>query len=959
MATYLQGVTDYIPQFQPFQPDLNLYSNVLQLKQTQYDTAWKSLNNVYGKYFYADLTRDNNIKKKEEYLKAIDFNLKRVSGLDLSLSQNVAQATQVFKPFYEDKNLMKDMAWTKNYMGQRSRAEGLKNATDEERRNQYWDTGVRAMDYMRDEFKEASDEEALGFNNVNYTPYINTMKKAQEIAKDAGLSIETVDFSPDGKWIVKNKNGEQLMEPLSKLFESQLGSDPAVQQIYQTQAYVNRKDFAYSNAAQFNGDKNAAEMKYLENSFNLLKQEQVQRYEDLQDTSTGYDGRIKDIEAQIKKGNKDPKLKTALERLQEAKQINDSVLTRVKKDVESLSEQSSTATTTTGFQNPYGDLKSLRWKVDNGMASKLMQKDLNEAAQIFAYQNAKQDIEANPYAVNEQKHAFSMQEVAARNAGLERAARIRNAGEMQKLKTQALLDSGIASVDVNTGEIVVNEGYNNTFVDNENQGNVTGGINMKNVSRELVSRATNKYAVPYMNQSLSLLQKLRETGVMTDKEISKILGYKGKTVSWSEFNKKMQANPEKFLKGEIGTDGLKLINRRMNWWVQNNNKVSAIASGIPDYMKASTEFGAYADYVDRDNKWRKESSKIVEQQLEYSLPDELKNYAKYLYDDKGRLRGKDQFNKIVGLQGKETGMLGSAYNWVTGGTNKEDIYGELVKAAGTAYASSKIKKAPPGIAALGDMSGTGLFTPGRQSVFVAPKGMGTKGHAYFHEFVGDLRKMDFGDPTKNQITFLGTSGSALKPESLRNTTGKALLDAIVMEMNNSKSKFKNFKMSAQSIVGNNASKGAMILRPDSDWLQGMVYGTNKDGEKTGKGIISQAQYDAIMKNGVTVVSDANNFNNGLFQSAYMDPIQAVVEYDGKYAWNDPYGNLKGEITKNQTGTGDYNIKKSYSVLDQQSGEYVDMVTYDNMVTMGGNLSQEVSDWLNMSEQIRVYNNGGY
>ena len=39
MSTYLQGVTDYIPQFQPFQPDLNFYANALQTKQNQYDTT--------------------------------------------------------------------------------------------------------------------------------------------------------------------------------------------------------------------------------------------------------------------------------------------------------------------------------------------------------------------------------------------------------------------------------------------------------------------------------------------------------------------------------------------------------------------------------------------------------------------------------------------------------------------------------------------------------------------------------------------------------------------------------------------------------------------------------------------------------------------------------------------------------------------------------------------------------
>jgi hypothetical protein len=125
MATYLQGVTDYIPQLQPFQPDLNLYANVLQTKQTQYDTAYKSLNKVYGQYFYSDLSRDTNIARKDEILKNIDFNLSRISGLDLSLDQNVSQAVEVFKPFYEDKYIMKDMAWTKNYLAQKQRAEGL------------------------------------------------------------------------------------------------------------------------------------------------------------------------------------------------------------------------------------------------------------------------------------------------------------------------------------------------------------------------------------------------------------------------------------------------------------------------------------------------------------------------------------------------------------------------------------------------------------------------------------------------------------------------------------------------------------------------------------------------------------------------------------------------------------------------------------------------------------------
>ena len=71
-----------------------------------------------------------NIKKKDELLKQIDFNLRRVSGMDLSLEQNVNQAMQVFRPFYEDKYLMKDMAYTKNWMNTYNGAQNLVNSKD-------------------------------------------------------------------------------------------------------------------------------------------------------------------------------------------------------------------------------------------------------------------------------------------------------------------------------------------------------------------------------------------------------------------------------------------------------------------------------------------------------------------------------------------------------------------------------------------------------------------------------------------------------------------------------------------------------------------------------------------------------------------------------------------------------------------------------------------------------------
>ena len=136
MSRNPQGVSSFIPAYQPYQVDFNFVNQVLGYKQNQYDQNWKQLNKLYGQLYYADVTHDMSEQKKTALVKDIDFNLKRVSGLDLSLEQKVNQAMQVFRPFYEDKYLMKDMAWTKNWKNTYESANALKNSQDEKQRKQ-------------------------------------------------------------------------------------------------------------------------------------------------------------------------------------------------------------------------------------------------------------------------------------------------------------------------------------------------------------------------------------------------------------------------------------------------------------------------------------------------------------------------------------------------------------------------------------------------------------------------------------------------------------------------------------------------------------------------------------------------------------------------------------------------------------------------------------------------------
>lgn len=462
MATYLQGVTDYIPQIQPFQPNINLMANVLQTKQNQYDSNHKQINDVYRQLIHADLSREDNQERRDELVKAIDFNLKKISGMDLSLQQNVRQAKQLFTPFYEDRYLMKDIAFTKNYRSQASRAMSLKNSTDEKQRAMYWDTGMKAMDYKVKEFQNVDLESSLSFGNVSYTNYVNTTEKALELAKKAGLSIESIDFSPDGRWIIKNTNGEALREPLTKLFQATLAKDPAIQAVYQTQAYVNRKDYASVNASMFGGDENKAEIRYLQEQLENQGLKMKQRYDSYRERSSVYQNNIAAIEKSIAQGKAKPGAERMLRELKSNKQINDVALQRLEEVKEQIEgSESSTLNTNNGFRNPYGDIETLRRKVDGAVANDLLFGDLNQAAETFAYRNFKQDVQANPYKVMEIKHqnALALERERATNR-----AKLAEAKENAKRKFEIdkmNVENGLAVWDPQTGKAIPLPGLNN------------------------------------------------------------------------------------------------------------------------------------------------------------------------------------------------------------------------------------------------------------------------------------------------------------------------------------------------------------------------------------------------------------------------------------------------------------------------------------------------------------------
>jgi hypothetical protein len=474
MATYLQGVTDFIPDYQPFQPDLNFYGNLLQTKQTQYDTNWKQLNNLYGQLYGADLTHDMNLKKKDELLKQIDFNLKRVSGLDLSLEQNVNQAMQVFRPFYEDKYLMKDMAWTKNWKNTYESANALKNSQDEKQRKQWWSTGIQGLELRKQMFKDATLDETLNMANAKYTANVNDFQEYLDLAKKYNIGAVVQEPDKSGLYFVRKKNGELILPTLQQMFLAEYANRPDIQDKYREEAFVERMNYAYQNKEKF-GSTLEAEKDYIKQKYDYIKKYAEQKDGKAQDELNTTQNLIGNLEKNVNSGNVNPQQKSYYERLTESLQVNATIAQNTSNLNNQINDKK--AAGEEGPDDILSDIELARLKVDAGYAAIAAEQKIMGAANAYAFANYEVEYKANPVGLEflRHKHASQRQQQAHRNR--EEELRLQHEQRMFEKAADHNVSLGYWSYDQN-GRLITNpqaNGFNLDFTVPGGTGSETEG----------------------------------------------------------------------------------------------------------------------------------------------------------------------------------------------------------------------------------------------------------------------------------------------------------------------------------------------------------------------------------------------------------------------------------------------------------------------------------------------------
>jgi hypothetical protein len=244
MATYVPNVGQYLPELKTFTPDYKFLSNVLGARQTKYDTNYKQLNNAYSRILYSDLSRQDTQGARDQFVNDLQPTLEKISGLDLSLAQNVKAANAVFEPFYDNDLVMKDMVYTKNYKDNLAYAESLMYSTEQDTKDKYWKEGIEYMAIKMEDFKNASQEQAMGMALEQYVENPNLYKKARAYLKENNFTIEYDELSKGNDFIITNTNGENVTATILADLQEMFSNDPLINKAYYTQSYVGSRNYA-------------------------------------------------------------------------------------------------------------------------------------------------------------------------------------------------------------------------------------------------------------------------------------------------------------------------------------------------------------------------------------------------------------------------------------------------------------------------------------------------------------------------------------------------------------------------------------------------------------------------------------------------------------------------------------------------------------------------------------------
>jgi len=217
MSTFNRGETDQFGPMQLYKPDYSFLTQVYNAKQSQYDTGFNFVKNLYNSALNNPLTSEDNEQYRQQVFKKIQTSLKDASSLDLSNSANIKYAQEAINPIVKDKELVYDMSITARHQGEMRKLDMTRSSLDPKISSQYNPISRKAIEFATADLRSAKrgDDSIFKVTPQKFIPYQDVVAELNKSYKDQGLNIEVQKISGDG-YIYKSSNGKLAYAPFTK-----------------------------------------------------------------------------------------------------------------------------------------------------------------------------------------------------------------------------------------------------------------------------------------------------------------------------------------------------------------------------------------------------------------------------------------------------------------------------------------------------------------------------------------------------------------------------------------------------------------------------------------------------------------------------------------------------------------------------------------------------------------------
>ena len=222
-----------------------------------------------------------------------------------------------------------------------------------------------------------------------------------------------------------------------------------------------------------------------------------------------------------------------------------------------------------------------------------------------------------------------------------------------------------------------------------------------------------------------------------------------------------------------------------------------------------------------------------------------------------------------------------------------------------------------------NFKGTGLASTGINGLDVSMAAPTTPGFRAFMDFMQkDMTRINLYDG-KNKVSFFGANKTGVEDtEDLLGGNDAAKVTELILDYyykNIGKKEIKPFFFGSRQIALEDKNTGAMVIKPDNQVLKELI-------ESDTQGIINKEVQQAILKNGISIISNKNNFSNDIFRGNETTPLESMVNALNEITYTNPMGGGDITVAKNSTGTSDYNVYGKMYYLDANGNKKTEKFT---------------------------------